>query len=71
MSRDLPRVEAVFAKELAHSTGLSYKTILERMHRWDRDPSDPLGIPFLKQFGKPYRVSREVALQFCGQSPAV
>lgn len=53
---ELPRVEAVTAKELADLTGLCEKTIYARLKRWERNPGDALGIPYLRRLGKPYRV---------------
>ncbi len=51
-----PRVEAVTVKELADLTGLCEDTICRRIKRWESNPGDPLGIPYLRRLGKPYRV---------------
>lgn len=63
MSRvaELPALDPVTPKELAHAAGLSSRTILERMHLWERKPRDPLAIPYLKHLGKPYKIPRAVA----------
>lgn len=51
-----PRVEAVTVKELADLTGLCEKTISRRLKRWQENPGDPVGIPYLRRLGKPYRI---------------
>lgn len=59
--RDLPRLDKVFAKELADASGLSEETIIRRFKLSETDPANPLAIPYLKQLGKPYCTTRAVA----------
>jgi len=57
MSRgELPRVQTVYVKELAAETGLCEDTILRRIKRWEQNPADPLGIPYLRRLGRPYQI---------------
>ncbi len=63
MSRpaELPRLDVVFVKELAHASGLCETTIIRRMRLWERRPADPLAIPYLVKLGRPYRTTRAAA----------
>jgi hypothetical protein len=58
---NLRRVETVTPKELADAIGLSYGTILARLHLYEREPKNPHAIPFLKAIGRPYKIPRSVA----------
>jgi len=53
---EIAPVEVVYVKELAQVSGVCEKTILRRLRRWEVNPGDALGIPYLVKLGKPYRI---------------
>lgn len=66
MREELPRLDVIFAKELADAAGLSVRQVQDRMALWRANPADPRGIPHLPQLGIPWRMSRAQAKAFLG-----
>lgn len=58
---ELPSGAFVTAKEFAAAAGLHVQTVRERLHLWEQNPKHPLGIPFLRKLGRPYRIPRTFA----------
>lgn len=53
---EIAPVQVVYVKELAQLSGVCERTIRRRIKRWELNPGDALGIPYLHRMGKPYRI---------------
>ena len=60
----LPRIETVDAKALADAAGISVETVWRRCRLWEKKPSDPRALPYVRALGRPYRIRREDAQRF-------
>ena len=60
----LPRIETVDAKSLADAAGIAVETVWRRCRLWDKKPSDPRALPYVRALGRPYRIRRADALRF-------
>ena len=65
----LPRLDTVGVKDVADAAGVSPECVLSRCRRWLQNPRARGGLPYLSQFGRPYRILRDDALRFMGFKP--